>query len=282
MHTRSVSGRSQHSLSHILRLTSHPERGETPSRGAPPASRERRALPASRKEGHGEFPRLSHSGILSPKPGPEHTPLLPPLFRMRSPSAGPAPRDDPSTPPPPPPAAAGPPRAGLAVPAELSEDSAGPALRRAKQEAGLTLPSPHPRLAALQPRSHRASPVPASGSAAHPAGLASRALQDQGWRPRTLDRSGLELLGLPRRRLPQLPPPYLPRPTEPESRPGPDGSDVTAGTPTPGRPAQPRPPAGVGRRPGPLPGWQGAGAGRAVLRGQRVMGASWQPGFGPC
>lgn len=96
---------------------------------------------------------------LSPKLGPEASPLpgrhcsgcesQVPALRPRKTPNHPAPSFHPD--------AARPPPAGLVVPTELSEDPPGPSSPPGKAgEAGLTLPSPHPRLAAP------AAPLPPS------------------------------------------------------------------------------------------------------------------------
>lgn len=120
-------------------------------------------------------PRLI--AILSPKPWPEaYLPPLTPLFRMRIPSSGPTPHDPNYSAPSLQPAAARPPLAGLVVPTATVGGSPGPDLSAGQAgEAGLTLSLPRiPGSQTLQPCSDPASPVPDSGSAAHPAGLASQ------------------------------------------------------------------------------------------------------------
>lgn len=114
----------------------------------------------------------------------------------------------------------------------------------------------------------RASPVPDSGSAAHPAGLFSGrcryrvAARDAGIGPRG-------------RLSPPAPPPASAATSVPppsargaEPRPGPDGSDVTASSPRAG-PREPRPPRGEGRRA------RAAEPGRAGPRGPVGGLVSW-------
>lgn len=112
-------------------------------------------------------------------------------------------------------------------------------------------------------RAAPASPVPDSGSAAHPAGLCSGrcrsgvAARDAGIGPRG---SSSPPAPPPVSAATSVPPPSA-RGAEP--RPGPDGSDVTEGRPR-GGPRGPRPPA-----------WEGAARGRAGEGGS--SGAAGRP-----